>query len=76
MAKYFRKNYFNQLELKVWDIAITGLTHTKFIRNLIRNSSHLHVWRERKHEIKRIGLVASGGVIFGSGLSLIAHLIH
>ena len=76
MNKIFRNEYCRQFELMAWDVAIAGMTHSKMIRGLIRGGARVGKEVDWKKDPKMIGLIATSGLIFGSSLSLVTHLIH
>lgn len=69
-------HYIQRIELAVWDMAIAGMTHSRLVQQTIRGGAQLSKQMDWKKDPKIIGLVASGGLFFGSGLSMITFLLH
>ena len=76
MKKNLYLQYSRDIELMAWDVAIAGMTQSKMIQNLIRSSACVGKKVDWKKDPKMIGLLATGGLILGSGLSLATYILH
>lgn len=72
----FNKNYTQRLEIVAWDMAIAGMTHSRFVQQTIRGGARLSHQVDWKKDPKLVGMVASGGLLFGSSLAVLTLLIH
>jgi hypothetical protein len=75
------KNVLNQpciqrLEIAAWDVAINSMTHSRLVQKTIRDGVRLSHQVDWKKDPKIVGLVASGGLAFGSSFALLTLLIH
>jgi hypothetical protein len=68
--------YFQRIEIVVWDVAIKSMTHSRLVQKTIRDGARLSNQVDWKKDPKIAGVVASGGLVFGSLLALLTLLIH
>ena len=76
MKKNLYTRYTRKIELMAWDVAIAGMTHSNIVKGAIRGGARVSRQVDWKKDPKIIGLIATGGLVFGSSLSLVAFLIH
>jgi len=76
MKKKLFNRYAHKIELIAWDVAIAGMTHSKLVKSMIREGARVGREVDWKKDPKVIGLIATGGLIFGSSLSVVAFLVH
>jgi hypothetical protein len=76
MKKNLYNRYARQIELMAWDVAIAGMTNSEVVKSLIRSGARVGREVDWKKDPRLIGLIATGGLIFGSSLSLMTFLVH
>jgi hypothetical protein len=76
MKKNLYNRYARQIELMAWDVAIAGMTHSNLVKSMVRGGARVGKEVDWKKDPRIIGMIATGGLIFGSGLSLVTFLIH
>jgi len=76
MKKNRYHRYARKIELMAWDVAIAGMTHSNVVKSMIRGGARVGKEVDWKKDPRILGLLATGGLIFGSSLSVLAFLIR